>query len=322
MLVVGAAVAAHLFVPESENTTPGRISALPSILLTGWLVTLLVGVSEGSQWGWASARTLGLLVASAVLIVAWVRYEVRSDNPLIDMTMLRIPAVWTMSLVALLFGVGMYSVMAFLPEFLQTDTSHGYGFGASITMSGLFLLPMTGAMFCCGLWSGPLATRWGSKLVLVLGSGMSVIPFAVLAFAHDHTWEIYLASGLLGAGLGFAFAAISNIIVESVPANQTGVASGMNANIRTIGGSIGAAVTSMVILARTPSGGIPKESGYTPRLPAAAHRECLGHRRCGAYPDLSRPNRCLLPARRGPLRRQERRGRTRGRGDPGRGRIA
>jgi MFS family permease len=157
----------------------------------------------------------------------------------------------------------MYSVMAFLPEFLQTDRSHGYGFGASITTSGLFLLPMTVAMFFFGLWSGPLADRWGSKLVLILGSGMSVIPFAMLAFAHDQKWEIYLVSGLLGAGLGFAFAAMSNIIVESVPANQTGVASGMNANIRTIGGSIGAAVTSMVILAGTPTGGTPKESGYT-----------------------------------------------------------
>jgi EmrB/QacA subfamily drug resistance transporter len=263
VFVVGAAIAAHVFVPESENTTPGRINVLPAALLAGWLVALLVGVSEGSQWGWASTRTLGLLVASVVLIVAWVRCEVRSDNPLIDMTMMRIPAVWTTNLVALLFGVGMYSVMAFLPEFLQTDTRHGYGFGASITMSGLFLLPMTGVMFFCGLWSGPLAARWGSKRVLVLGSGMSVIPFALLAFAHDQKWEIYLASGLLGAGLGFAFAAMSNIIVESVPATQTGVASGMNANIRTIGGSIGAAVTSMVILARTPAGGIPKESGYT-----------------------------------------------------------
>jgi EmrB/QacA subfamily drug resistance transporter len=263
VLVAGAALAAHFFVPESPNTTPGRINVLPAALLTGWLVALLVGVSEGSIWGWASARTLGLLVASAVLIVAWVRCELRSDNPLIDMKMMRIPSVWTTNLVALLFGVGMYSVMAFLPEFLQTNRSHGYGFGASITTSGLFLLPMTVGMFCCGLWSGPLAARWGSKRVLVLGSGMSVIPFGILAFAHDQKWEIYLVSALLGAGLGFAFAAMSNIIVESVPASQTGVASGMNANIRTIGGSIGAAVTSMVILAGTSTGGIPRESGYT-----------------------------------------------------------
>jgi EmrB/QacA subfamily drug resistance transporter len=263
VFIVGAAIAAHVFVPESDNTTPGRINVLPAVLLTGWLVALLVAVSEGSEWGWGSARTLGLLVASVVLIIAWVRCEVRSDDPLIDMRMMRIPSVWTTNLVALLFGVGMYSVMAFLPEFLQTKTSHGYGFSASITTSGLFLLPMTAVMFICGLWSGRLAARWGSKLVLVIGSAVSVIPFALLAFAHDHKWEIYLASGLLGVGLGFAFAAMSNIIVESVPPSQTGVASGMNANIRTIGGSIGAAVTSMVILAGTPSGGIPKESGYT-----------------------------------------------------------
>jgi predicted MFS family arabinose efflux permease len=263
VMVVGAAAAAYFFVPESENTMPGRINVLAALLLAGWLVTLLVGVSQGSAWGWTSARTLGLLAASVVLIVAWVRCEVRSSNPLIDMKMMRIPAIWTTNLVAFLFGAGMYSVMAFLPEFLQTDPSHGYGFGASITASGLFLLPMTVVMFFSGLRSGPMAERWGSKLVLVLGSGLSVIPYALLAFAHDQRWEIYAVSALLGGGLGFAFAAMSNIIVESAPATQTGVASGMNANIRTIGGSFGAAITSMVILAGTPTGTLPKESGYT-----------------------------------------------------------
>ena len=85
------------------------------------------------------------------------------------MRMMRIPAVWTTNLVALLFGVGMYAAFAFLPEFLQTPPSAGYGFGVSITQSGLILLPMSVAMFVFGIASGRLTSRFGAKAVLVAG---------------------------------------------------------------------------------------------------------------------------------------------------------
>ncbi len=263
VFIVASAIAAHFVIPESSVRTSGRISALPALTLTAWLVALLVAVSEGNSWGWTSGRTLGLLAAAVVFAVVWVVSELRAEQPLVDMKMMRIPAVWTTNLVALLFGVGMYSIFAFLPEFLQTPTSAGYGFGASITASGLFLLPMTVTMFAAGLLAARVAARWGSKFALIIGSSISVVPFALFAFAHDQKWEIYLASAGLGVGLGFAFAAMSNIIVESVPASQTGVASGMNANIRTIGGSIGAAVTASIVTSGAVQGGLPAESGYT-----------------------------------------------------------
>ena len=84
--------------------------------------------------------------------------------------MMRVTAVWTNNLVAFLFGMGMYSVMAFLPEFVQTPTSTGYGFGASIIQSGLFLLPLTVTMFVFGLLSGRIADRIGSKAAVIIGS--------------------------------------------------------------------------------------------------------------------------------------------------------
>jgi MFS family permease len=92
---------------------------------------------------------------------------------------------------------------------------------------------------------------------------VTVAPLGILTFAHGEQWEIYLVSALIGIGLGFAFAAMSNIIVEAVPPSQTGVASGMNANIRTIGGAIGAAVTGSIVTSNASAAGIPHESGYT-----------------------------------------------------------
>jgi EmrB/QacA subfamily drug resistance transporter len=263
VVVALAAIATHVIIPESPVRTPGKISWAAAVLLSGWLVALLLAVSEGPTWGWSSAPVVGLLVTAAALAVAWVVVETRSKQPLIDMKMMRLPAVWTSNLVAFFFGAGMYAIFAFLPEFVQTPSTSGYGFSASVTESGLIVLPMTATMFLFGLWSGPLSARFGAKAVLVAGSAVSVVPFLILGFAHGAIWEVVVAMVLMGAAFGLAFSAMSNIIVDAVPASQTGVASGMNANIRTIGGSIGAAAMASILTSGQLAGGLPKESGYT-----------------------------------------------------------
>jgi EmrB/QacA subfamily drug resistance transporter len=263
VLTIIAAVATHFLVPESPVRSPGRISWLPAMLLSAWLVALLVALSEAPDWGWGSAKVVGLLIAAVVLAAGWVQSERRAATPLIDMNMMRLPAVWTNNLVALLIGVGMYAVFAFLPEFVQTPSSAGYGFGASITQSGLILLPSSITMFVVGLYAGRFARRVGGKAVVILGCSIGVVAMAMLAFAHDSKWELYLAAAIMGVGFGLAFAAMSSLIVSAVPSEQTGVASGMNANIRTIGGSVGAALMASIVTSRLGAGGLPKEAGYT-----------------------------------------------------------
>lgn len=260
-----ATVATYLFVPESPVRTPGRISWGAALLLSVWLVALLLAVSEGPSWGWGSARILGLFAAAVVFAAVWILVELRSDAPLIDMRMMRIPAVWTANLVALLFGVVMYTVMTFLPQLVQTPAKlAGYGFSASITQSGIYMLPMTIGMFILGVLTGPLAARFGSKLVLVAGGAVTIVPFVLLSLGHDKGWEIYLSSSLMGIGMGLAFSSMSSIVVEAVPPVQTGVASGMNANIRTIGGAIGSSVAASILASGvTATHPFPPDSGYT-----------------------------------------------------------
>ncbi len=264
IMTVLAALAAHFFVPESPERTPGRINVTSALLMSTWLVTLLLAVSQGHSWGWASPVTLGLFVATAVFLPIWVLAEARSDSPLIDMQMMRIPTVWTVNLVALLFGMGMYSMFAFLPQFLQTpDGVTGYGFSATVTQSGLMLLPQTVATFLAGVYSGRLAARFGSKAVLVVGAALTALGTLGLALAHDQVWMVLVETTVLGLAFGLAFAALSNLIVDAVPQSQTGVASGMNANIRTVGGALGSAVLASVVTANARPDGLPVEAGYT-----------------------------------------------------------
>jgi MFS family permease len=252
IMTFAAAVAAHFFVPESPIRTAGRISWLPAVLLSAWLVCLLLAL-----------KVIGLLAGAVLLIVGWVAVEQRSVSPLIDMNMMRRPAVWTNNLVALLIGSGMYAVFAFVPQFVQTPASSGYGFGASITQSGLILLPSAVTMFVFGMFSGRIAQLIGAKSVVIIGCLVGVGAMAMFAFAHQDKWELYVATAIMGAGFGLVFAAMSSLIVSAVPREQTGVASGMNANIRTIGGSIGAALMASIVTSDLGAGGLPKEAGYT-----------------------------------------------------------
>jgi MFS family permease len=157
----------------------------------------------------------------------------------------------------------MYATFAFLPEFVQTPSAAGYGFGASITRSGLMLLPSSFTMFAVGMFAGRLARRLGGKALVVAGCLIGSAAMAILAFAHQQVWEIYLSNAVMGIGFGLAFSAMSALVVAAVPAGQTGVASGMNANIRTIGGSIGSAVMASIVTSRLLPSGLPTQAGYT-----------------------------------------------------------
>ncbi|GAB7106063.1 MFS transporter [Streptomyces phaeofaciens JCM 4814] len=262
-IVAAAALIAVRYVPESPTRAEGRINWLGAVLLSGWLVALLLPLSQAGVWGWGSARVIGLFVVAVALFALWLLAEARSRTPLIDLRVMRRPAVWTTNLAALLFGAGMYAIWSFLPGFVQTPSTAGYGFGASVTASGLLMLPMLVAMFVSGVLSGRLERRVGAKPLLVTGAAFGSLALGFLARWHHEQWQIALVSGVFGLGIGLAFASMANLIVGSVPVEQTGAATGMNANIRTIGGSIGAAVTGVLVTGSLQPSGLPYDSGYT-----------------------------------------------------------
>ncbi len=274
--VVVAAAGIVVFVPESPIRTPGRIDPLGGLLLAGWLVALLVGVSQGPDWGWASGRTIGCFVAAAVLLVGWVRTESRSDAPLVDMQMMRLPIVWMTNLAALLIGFGMFASFVLVPEFVEMPASTGYGFGWSVTQAGLSMLPSTLGMLLAGPFAGRLSATVGSRRPLQIGAVVSCLAFVILTVAHGESWQIYLAMLIMGIGIGFAFASMANLIVEAVSPAQTGVATGMNTIVRSIGGAIGAQVSAVIIAATVGASGFPTEGGFTAAFATAAAMLAVG----------------------------------------------
>jgi MFS family permease len=262
VVCVLATLSTLLFVPESPIRTPGRINTVGALLMSGWLVAGLLAVSEGPVIGWGDPRVIGLALLAALLVAGWIRSEVRSSSPLVDMAMMRIPEVWTTNLVALLFGYGMYVMFTIVPEFVETPMRYHYGLGASVTQSGVDLVPFAAAMLFIAPLTGRLSNAFGARRVLLSGCLFASSSYIVLVFWHAHTWQVLISSGLLGIGIAMGFAAMSNLVVQAVPQSQTGVATGMNTNIRNIGAAVGAGVATSIVVSSLLSNGTPAESGY------------------------------------------------------------
>jgi EmrB/QacA subfamily drug resistance transporter len=276
VVLVPATIAVHLFVPESPVRTPGRVNWTGAALMSGGLAAVLLAVSEAPVWHWLSARTLIVFAAGVVLLVAWVRSETRSEHPLVDMQMMRIRGVWTTNAVAALLGFGMYASFILLPEYVETPARAGYGFGASVSGAGLFLVPSTIAMLLAGAQTGRLEKRFGSKPPLLAGAALTCASYVLLAAASTERWEIYLAALLLGAGIGFAFASMVNLIIENVGPTETGVATGMNTVTRTVGGAFGGAAVASILASTVGASGYPSAHGFTIAFAACALALALG----------------------------------------------
>jgi EmrB/QacA subfamily drug resistance transporter len=269
--VAAAIVLVHLFVPESPIKTPSRLDVPGAVLLSGALISLLVALTEGENWGWSSPRIVSLFVAAAVLGVAWGIVELRVPEPMVDMRMLAYRPVLLTNIIALVTGFAMLGSFVLIPNFVQAPADLpasvarlvDYGFGASASKTGLYLLP--GALM--GLIGGPLAGRLGKqfgwKLPLVLGMALVGLGIASFAIWHDEPWQIVLGNVALGFGVVLAFAAMATIIVTSVRPTETGVATGMNTVMRTIGGVIGGQVGAAILTADTiPGTPVPAESAF------------------------------------------------------------
>ena len=262
MILITALLSWRL-IPESPIKTPAEVNYRAAALMTVGISGVLLAITETSTWGWGSPKTLGLLAFGLLVICAWVREELRSREPLVDMRMMAIRGVWTTNTVAFLIGVGMYSSFILIPELVQEPTSTGYGFGASATVAGLFLLPATMAMLIVGQMAGMLERRIGSRGSLIGGTLFAFASYLLLVANRSQEWEIYVAAGLLGIGIGLSFSAMANLIVENVRQEQTGVATGMNAVTRTLGGAFGGQVAATLLSSNLGAGGIPTSTGFT-----------------------------------------------------------
>jgi EmrB/QacA subfamily drug resistance transporter len=267
--MVLAAVCTWRYIPESQVRSPGRVNWAAAALMTTGMSGLLLAIAQTTAWGWTDPRTLALLAAGLAVCAVWIVVEVRSRNPLIDMTMMRVRGVWTANLAAFLLGGGLYAWFLLIPQFAQLPTSTGFGYGASVVAAGLYLLPCAVGMGVLGSLAGRVERRFTSRRALIAGAAISAVACGWLTLTSRHSYDMLVSSALLGVGIGLAFSALGNLIVQAVPPSQTGVASGMNTVLRTLGGALGGGIAATFVAGRVVHG-LPALAGFTATFAMAA----------------------------------------------------
>ena len=275
----------HRFVPESPIKTRTRVDFVGATLLSLGLVALLVALTEGVSWGWTSARVIALFAAAAVVLAAWVLAELRVPEPMVDMHVFVHRPVLLTNVDALITGFAMFGTFVLIPNFVETPRDlpaavHGlvhYGFGASATKAGLYLLPSSVTLLFAGPLAGLLGRRVGFKWPLAIGMFLAGASAASLAIWNEHPWQVLAAMPLLGVGVGFAFAAMATLITESVRATETGIATGMNTVMRTVGGVVGGQVGAGLLTSHLIHGSqVPAARGYEIAFAIAAIAALVG----------------------------------------------
>ena len=263
LIALPAAAAVWRYVPPSPARERTKIDLAGATVLSLALAVILLAISRANTWGWTSAEFLAAVGLGVGLLAFFVRLELRTEQPLVDIRVMQHRPVMATNATGFLIGVAMFGSFILIPQFAQTAKSSGYGFGMTTTQAGLLMLPSAVTMLFAGPVGGSLGNRLGFRVTLMIGTVLAALSFFLLAFAHSHPWEFMVSGVLMGAGISFAFASMANLIVASVDPREVGIATGINTVTRTVGGAFGAALVAALLAAdQIPGTSFPLEDAY------------------------------------------------------------
>lgn len=235
-----------LLVPESPVKSGGRFDAVGALAMSAALIMLLLVISKGAAWGWASALTLGLGGGCAILWAGWFFWELRTAKPLVDLRTSSRRQVLLTNVASLIFAFSMLSMSLSLPQVLQLPSETGYGMGQPMLVVGLVLAPSGLVMMAVSPVSAWLSAAAGPKWSLMAGAVLVTGGYIIGFFTLQTVWQLVLASSLVGAGIGLAYGAMPALVMGAVPPSESASANGLNALMRSVGTALSAAVAGLV----------------------------------------------------------------------------
>jgi predicted MFS family arabinose efflux permease len=271
-------------VPRSADRSAGGFDVLGALLLSvasvGWIVWLTLGAEVGFG-AWPSWLSLVVALAGSA---AWVQWERRHPDPLIDLSIFRLPAVRWSNLASIGLGWGLFAGYFLLPQLMRTDPGQtGFGFGAGPARIGLLLLPAAVGQVAAGPLAGPLTSRSSPRTVLAGGLLSIAGALAWLSVVTTSTWQLLCAAGLLGLGSGLGVQAAGDVTTEQVDGSIAAVSSSVNSTIRRFAGGIGGQVGAL-LLAIVATGGHPTHGAYVVAFLLSAGVALLGAAACRLIP--------------------------------------
>jgi MFS family permease len=235
--------AVRLLVPEPPRGAKGRFDIPGTLLLGAGILALLLPLSQGESWGWGSARTVGLFVAAAVLLAVFVLAELRIKSPLVDVRTTARPALLLTNLASLCVGFALFATLIGTASYVQAPTVTGYGFGVSVLVGGLCMLPGGLGM----LIFSPVSAKLEPRTALITGALIIAVGFLSRIWLTGHLWEIILGASIAGVGTGIAYAAMPGLIIHATPRSELAAANGLNTLFRSVGSSLASAIGGAIL---------------------------------------------------------------------------
>lgn len=254
-----------LVIPVSTLRTGGRFDYVGALGLALGLGGVLLAVSKGNEWGWNSVQTLVLLIGGILVLALWGRYELRRENPLVDIRVSTRGTVLMTNLASIAMGFALFASSVVFPQLLQLPENTGFGLGLSLLQASFVLMPSGLAMLAMSPVAGRLERRFGAKPLLVAGAAIIASSYLVAFFIDLEIWHVLIINTVIGVGIGLGYAAMPTLIMGAVPAHETGAANGLNTLMRSLGTSIAAAVVATVLAQSTVQHGgsaVPSVDGF------------------------------------------------------------
>ncbi|MEV4475631.1 MFS transporter [Nonomuraea salmonea] len=257
---VAAFVLCALFVPESRAPRPRRVDPVGQVLVIVALATLTFGLIEAPAAGWGSPRTLACFAVAALALAGLIRYELRTEEPLIELRFFR-SVPFAGATVTAVCGFAALGGFLFVNTLYLQDV-----LGLSALHAGLYTLPMAGLTVLCSPLAGRIVANAGTRVPLLLaGASIGASGLIMTGLATDTPiWRLMAAYVLFGLGFGMLNAPITNTAVSGMPRERAGVAAAVTSTSRQIGQTLGVAVIGALVTSAVAG---PFATGF----PAASH---------------------------------------------------
>ena len=230
-------------VPESRNpNAPPGVDWRGAVLAVIGLGSLVYGLIASSTLGWSHILVIGPLSAGAILLFVFVLAERAGSSPMMPLELFRSRRFSGVNLLTLLLYGALGAAFFFLPFLLIQ--ARGY----SATAAGAVYVPFTLIVGVLSRWSGRLGDQLGARWPLIVGSALAAAGFALLGSGNGSYWITLAVMTVLGLGMGIAVAPLTTTVINAVPPDRTGVASGINNAVASVGGLLVIAVLGSVAL--------------------------------------------------------------------------
>ncbi|HUP31407.1 MAG TPA: DHA2 family efflux MFS transporter permease subunit [Gaiellaceae bacterium] len=247
---IAALVLAPVLLGESRDTRVTSFDAPGAVLVTGGLSALVLGITQGNEWGWSSGRALGVFALAAVLLAGFVAWEQRVPEPLMRFGILRTKTVLGANVAGFILGTALFSMFLMLTLYMQQVL------GYSAMKTGVAYLAVAGTSIVWANVAAALVGRVGVRPLIA--GGMAILTVGLLLFTQVSVGGSYAANLLPGflivaLGMALCFVPISIAALAGVRQAEAGLASGLINTSQQIGGAVGIALLSTIAISRTES---------------------------------------------------------------------